>query len=153
MTRLPPRSTLTDTLFPYTTLCRSETAADPNRNFGRDKPEQQHRRGRRQGGRGDHDHDAGNKHCEHRRGGHVTPGGKPGMARGDAARHVRGGGPFEPLSPRSQPPERDEDRMERDECVADEERDRQCPSTELIGLAPKSEIGRASCGERGWKEE
>src|SRR3546814_2198324 len=66
------------------------------------------------------------------------------MARGDAARHVRGGGPFEPLSPRSQPPERDEDRMERDECVADEERDRQCPSTELIGLSPKDALHDAA---------
>src|SRR3546814_10490171 len=62
----------------------------------------------------------------------------------DLARHVRGGGPFEPLSPRSQPPERDEDRMERDECVADEERDRQCPSTELIGLSLKDALHDAA---------
>src|SRR3546814_13105672 len=66
------------------------------------------------------------------------------MARGDEARHGRGGGPFEPLSPRSQPPERDEDRMERDECVADEERARQCPSTELTGLSPKDALPDAA---------
>src|SRR3546814_1704476 len=75
------------------------------------------------------------------------------MARGDAARHVRGGGPFEPLSPRSQPPERDEDRMERDECVADEERDRQCPSTELIGLSPKDALHDAAQTPSGRSDE
>src|SRR3546814_5735669 len=32
MIRRPPRSTRTDTLFPYTTLCRSQAAGEPARN-------------------------------------------------------------------------------------------------------------------------
>src|SRR3546814_10279714 len=33
MIRRPPRSTLTDTLFPYTTLCRSDSRSQPVRVF------------------------------------------------------------------------------------------------------------------------
>src|SRR3546814_6737614 len=34
MIRRPPRSTRTDTLFPYTTLCRSQHGANPGAGFG-----------------------------------------------------------------------------------------------------------------------
>src|SRR3546814_6683266 len=37
MIRRPPRSTRTDTLFPYTTLFRSHQARDPRRQPGRDR--------------------------------------------------------------------------------------------------------------------
>src|SRR3546814_18089988 len=44
MIRRPPRSTLTDTLFPYTTLFRSDRLAPADRDFGAMR-EQRRRRG------------------------------------------------------------------------------------------------------------
>src|SRR3546814_8730779 len=49
MIRRPPRATLTDTLFPYTTLFRARRDADPRRLARRFEPDVSGRRCRREG--------------------------------------------------------------------------------------------------------